>query len=138
MVSLSLMILNFQNAILAKIGIDMDKVQRWVFENCPEWTAERGTKATLFWALFWFFVFLTLHYVLIPGFMNPKKSTWPSVEHWANMTPQKKKWYTSYLHGIVHAIFSLIGAYYCLFYADGKPGTTYFTSEEYKYTMFDI
>merc|ERR1719331_3106563 len=52
--------------------------------------------------------------------------SWPSVEHWAKMTSNKKMWYTSYLHGIVHAILSGIGSYYCLFYADGKSDTTYF------------
>lgn len=116
----------------------MDKVQRWVFENCPKWTIQRGIYSTAFFTVFWFFVFLALHYVLIPAFMKPKASTWPSVELWVNMTPQKKKWYTSYLHGIVHAILSMWGSYYCFFYADGKPGTTYFTSTEYKYTMYDI
>jgi len=134
----SIFVMNAQNALLSKIGIDMDKVQKWVFENCPEWTVERGIYSTTVWTFFWFFVYLVLHYVLIPGFLASKAKSWPSVEHWVKMNPQQKKWYTSYLHGIVHALISAAGSYYCLFYADGKPGTTYFTSEEYKYTMFDI
>lgn len=86
----------------------------------------------------WFFVFVILHYALIPVFLNAKAKSWPSVEHWKSMTTKEKMWYTSYMHGIVHAIFSTYGSFYCFFYADGKPGTSYFTDYEYRHTMFDL
>jgi|TARA_B110000285_G_C14671511_1_gene400523 hypothetical protein len=66
----------------------MDHVQRWVFENCPKWNFHNGAVATAIFTVMWFFVYLALHYVLIPGFLNSRAKQWPSVELWAKMTPK--------------------------------------------------
>ena len=44
----------------------------------------------------------------------------------------------SNFHGTIHALFSGTAAILCLFYADGKPYTTWFHCNFYKLHMFDI
>jgi hypothetical protein len=130
--------MNASHKVLGALGIDMDNIQVWVFKNCPEYNMLGGVKASLAFTVMWYIIFVVLHYVMIPMFLGMKRKAWPSVEHWDKMDYKEKMWYTSYLHGIVHAVFSTLGSYYCFFYADGKVGTTYFTDYEYRHTMFDI
>jgi hypothetical protein len=54
------------------------------------------------------------------------------------MSDKDKGFYTAHLVGITHAIVSSMGSAYCLWYADGKPGTSWFNSYEYVQEMYDI
>lgn len=45
--------------------------------------------------------------------------------------------FTSYTHAIVHAAAATYGAWYGMFYANGKPGTCYFDDLESQKVMYD-
>ena len=92
---------------------------------------------TLGSALFWFMAFLVMHYVIIKPFMQLNdKIEW--VSHFNKLSNREQKFYTSYWHGIFHAIVSTFFALYCFVYADGTPGTNWLTDSYYKLHMFDV
>ena len=70
--------------------------------------------------------------------MHAIRKSVPSAKYWHEMSSKDKWWYTSYVNALVHAFISMMGAFYCLVYADGKPGTTWFTDREYRHTMYPI
>lgn len=61
----------------------------------------------------------------------------PSNEHVLALKARDQWYYTSYWHGSLHAVFSVIAATYGFLYADGQYGTTWFHCNYYKLHMFD-
>ena len=118
--------------------INMDILSKQINDSLPEFNTAVGTQFIVVCTIFWAVVYFVLHYMIITPFMYYFEKSWPSTSHWHQMTTQKKFWYTSYLFGIVHAVLSALGSAYCLFYADGQPGTNWFNSYEYSHSMFDI
>ena len=84
----------------------------------PAYSDERAIKVVAVSAFFWLLVFLVCsngtHAFMVA---NRKKYSW--VEPYFEMNPQQLKTYISYIHAIVHAAFSVIGAVYGFLYADG-------------------
>ena len=64
--------------------IDMDEVQAWVFNNVPECTLMNQVATIIIGAIFYKVVFLVLHYVIIPQFMNVFKNN-EYIKNWHKM-----------------------------------------------------
>jgi hypothetical protein len=116
----------------------MEILSKQINDYVPEFNQEKGIQFLVVSTIFWAVVYWVMHYLMITPFMHLCEKSWPSTAHWHQMDFKKKLWYTSYLFGIAHAILSTFGSAYCLFYADGKPGTNWFNSLEYSNQMFDI
>lgn len=71
-------------------------------------------------------------------FMHAVQKSWAPSKHWHEMSSKDKWWYTSYINAIVHAFISMMGSVYAALYADGKPGTNWFTDREFRHTMFPV
>ena len=54
------------------------------------------------------------------------------------MNTNQKLYYTTYIAGIYHGLFSFTGAAYCFFYGNGVPGVTWAHCNYSKLTMFDL
>ena len=128
----------FHSVLNNSLAIDMDHVQLYVYKNTPEVTFNKGAIFTVQMTFAWFVVFMIQHYLVILPFMHTFRKLFPSLNHWHEMSNQDKWWYTSYVNAILHAFISAAGSFYCLVYADGKSGTTWFTDREYRHTMYDI
>lgn len=117
--------------------IDMDKIQGQIKNSVPSYTTKNGVICAFSAAIFWVFVFYTVKYT-VTNFMENNRRKYEWAEEFFKMNSMDMTWYMSYIHAIVHAYISTVGAFYCFFYADGKPGTTWFHDDSYRYTMWDI
>lgn len=110
--------------------VDMDKIQKWVYDNLPKYNWDLGVKIALVSAFVWFVVFV-VSYSAVLSLMAKWRKTYKWAETFWEMTDQDKKFYTSYIHAMIHAGVSTVGGLYSLFYADGKPGTSWFHDSKY-------
>ena len=110
-------------------GVDMDQVQAKVVDKLPPFDWEHSLKFTAVVVVFWFVMFLFLHFVIIKPFFSALKGSFAWADAFDKLSWNKKCYFTSYVHGIVHAILSAFLGFYCVAYADGKPGTTWFDGE---------
>ena len=110
----------------------------YVYKNTPDPTFAQYLVVVALGTVFWFVVSTTLDHVFLRPFMHGFRKQFPCLEYWHEFDEKKKAWYASYWFGIIHALFSILTCCYCLIYADGQPGTTWFTSKRYQLTMFPI
>ena len=66
------------------------------------------------------------------------QSAFPSTVFFKNLNKTDQWYYSSYILGIVHALFAFNGALWCFIYADGEVGTTWYHCNYFKHHMFDI
>jgi len=64
--------------------------------------------------VFWYVFYLVLHFVIIKPFMTARKD-----KHFLAMSKKEQMFYTTYYHGIAHAILSSCLSLYCFAFADG-------------------
>ena len=115
----------------------MDTLQGKVIASLPKHTLTTGIIISVVSTFAWWLVFVIIHYVLVMPFMERNKNLdWVKPFH--KLKPAQKLFYSSYFHGIVHAIVSAGLALYCFFYADGTPHTNWFNDTYYKLTCFDL
>ena len=115
----------------------MDAIQANVAKSLPPLTIPNAVMLTAASALYWFLAFIVMHYVMIKPFMQYfGKTEW--VSHFNQLSDREQKFYTSFWHGIYHAVLSTFFAAYCFVYADGTPGTTWFSDSYYKLHMFEV
>jgi hypothetical protein len=108
-----------------------------VHDNLPEFTMKNGLITTAAFAIMWQIEFEILK-IFLNYVTNNCQKLMPSLKNVQALSARDRIYYASYYHGIVHAIFSTIGALYALVYADGQPGTTWFHCPHYHMTMFDV
>jgi len=85
----------------------------------------------------WLWVFVFLHYFALKAFMEFFQSrTW--AKKYLALSEYDRITFTSYVHAIIHANLATFGSAYAYVYADGKPGTCYFSNEEYQSNMYDV
>lgn len=104
----------------------------------PEFTYETGIKTILIAIVFWFIMFIVLHYLIITPFMTIFRKRFGWIEPFHKLNEREKRYYTSYWHGSLHAVISTMLSLYCFIYADGVAGTTWFHCNFYKLNMFDV
>jgi len=123
--------------MLRRFGIDMDELQVKVVERLPPFTAQSAIIIALVSFFVWFLVFVVIHYVFVMPFMSANKHReW--VKPFLDLKPHQQRFYSSYIHGIIHAALSSFLAFVCFFYADGKPHTNWFNDNYYKLHCFDM
>ena len=104
----------------------------------PPFTYERGLKTILVAILFWFIMYIFLHYAIITPFMTVFRYRFKWIEPFHKLSEREKRYYSSYWHATLHAIISTFLSIYCFIYADGVAGTTWFHCNFYKLNMFDV
>ena len=118
--------------------IDMDQFQKRVHDHLPKYDFQTALATLVVSVFFWAAVFLVLHYLIVLPLMSSLRKSFPSTRYFLEMSAKDKMWYTSHIHGSVHAIISMMGSIYCFIYADGQQGTTWFHCNYYKLHTFDI
>ena len=98
----------------------MDEFQKRVHDDLPKFTFKTGLITLILSAIFWGILFMVLHFLVIVPFWTSTRKTFSSARYFLEMKPKDQKWYTSHIHAIFHAIFSMFGSIYCFIYADGQ------------------
>lgn len=119
------------------LSIDMDQVQAKVVANTPPFTLERAIIGTAVATLFWIVTFFVLHFMIVRPTLAAFRGTFDWIEPYYKLDWKEQAYYTSYWHSMIHALISGLLSLYCVAYADGKPGTTWFDTPEYQLTMYD-
>lgn len=123
-------------AIKKQSGIDLDKMQEFVFKNVPPFDASNGFVALVLSLILWTISFYFIHFLVVQPVMKASRNSY--TEYYHAMSPKGKLYYSSYYLGIFHALISFVGSVYCFIYADGEPETTWFHCNWYKLNMFDV
>ena len=130
-------LISAHKAIKDILGFDLDRLQIWVFNNTPPFTASNAFLALTLSIIFWFVTFYIVHYAIVSPLMKSLQRN-SCTEYYFAMSPKQKLYYSSYYHGILHGVISFCGATYCFLYADGEPETTWFRCDWFKLNMFDL
>ena len=120
--------------------VQMPLVEKWLHQNIPQFGFKTASIVFVMSIFVWICLFFVLHFLMVLPIMNSAtvRKNFPAVKYFHDLSIKEQYFYTGYIHGIIHALLSCIRGLFCLVYADGVEGTTWFNSNYYQLHMFDI
>ena len=122
-------------AIYAVTGIDMDDVQKRVFDSIEPFNAESGMRFLCRWTVIWFIIIAVSAWAIpyvISCISNEIRGIYDKASPFKRLMLACR-----ILYSPLHLSICIPAVFYGLIYADGKPGTSWFADEHYWITAYD-